>query len=194
MPGLRGACCPGAVTGTARDYPKKVPVEELFEIGKIVKTHGLKGRVKVNSYLVDPGRVLRRVDEVILDRNGVRKGPLKVAKWEPGGRNVLLCIDGIESSEAAETLVGWDVLIPTSHLDPPDEGEFYWRDLIGMKIVSEDGALLGTLTEIFPAGGADVYVCTGDKGETLFPAIADVVLKVDVAAGVMTVRILEGMQ
>ncbi|MDD5167380.1 MAG: ribosome maturation factor RimM [Syntrophales bacterium] len=168
-------------------------MNELFEIGRIVKTHGLNGRVKLNSYLVDPGRTLQRAEEVFLRRGSTEKGPVKVVAWDIKGRNIFLVIEGIEDVGAAEAVVGFDVLISADHLDALPEEEFYWRDLIGMTVVTEDGETLGTLTSIFTAGGADVYVCTGQKGEILLPAIGNVILKIDKAKMMMTVHILEGM-
>jgi 16S rRNA processing protein RimM len=73
------------------------------------------------------------------------------------------------------------------------EGEYYWRDIIGLNVYTEEGKLLGQIESVFPTGSNDVYVCKGEEREILLPAIADVIRKIDVTRRVMIVRLLEGL-
>jgi 16S rRNA processing protein RimM len=63
-----------------------------------------------------------------------------------------------------------------------------------MKVLTEDGEYLGRLREILETGSNDVYVVSGDSGELLIPALANVILKVQVTEGVMVVRLMEGLR
>jgi 16S rRNA processing protein RimM len=78
-------------------------------------------------------------------------------------------------------------------LPETDEGEYYWVDLIGLRVVTDDGAELGTLREIIETGSNDVYVVQGREKEYLIPALADVVSSIDLEAGTMTVTPLDGL-
>lgn len=68
-----------------------------------------------------------------------------------------------------------------------DDESFFVHELIGLRVVTESGDELGTLSEVLQSGAADVYVIRGPAGELLLPAIADVVKSIDVAAGTITV-------
>jgi 16S rRNA processing protein RimM len=87
-------------------------------------------------------------------------------------------------------LVGQSVFVPSKRL--PD-GEYYWKDVIGLDIVTEDGRRLGYVKTILPTGSNDVYVCNGDEGEILIPALDDVIRKIDIGKGLMVVRLPEGL-
>jgi len=73
------------------------------------------------------------------------------------------------------------------------EGEYYWREIIGLKVVTEDDQVLGRIESVFPTGSNDVYVCRGGEREILLPAIGEVVRKVDTAGRIMVVRLPEGL-
>jgi 16S rRNA processing protein RimM len=73
------------------------------------------------------------------------------------------------------------------------EGEYYWSEIIGLQVLTEEDEILGRIEAVFPTGGNDVYVCRGGGREILLPAIGDVVRKIDTDRGVMVVRLLEGL-
>jgi 16S rRNA processing protein RimM len=102
-------------------------------------------------------------------------------------------MEGVEDIESAEILIGCQVLIPIDKLRKLPEDEYYWRDIIGIRVVTEDGHVLGIIEAILPTGGNDVYVCSGGEREILLPGIADVIRKIDIDQGIMVVRLLEGL-
>jgi 16S rRNA processing protein RimM len=83
--------------------------------------------------------------------------------------------------------------LPKDIMEKLPEGEYYWHDIIGLDVYSEEGTYIGIVESVFPTGSNDVYVCRGEKREILLPAIADVIRKIDVNQGVMTVKLLEGL-
>ena len=149
--------------------------------------------MKLKSYLTEPAKTLNHANEVFLRRKGVEKGPLQITKWDVYRSSIFLELCGIDSVEKAESLIGFRILVSADHLETLPDDEYYWEELIGMTLMSEDGDVLGTLTSIFPTGSNDVYVCTGEKGEMLVPAIGDVVMHIDRAGRVMVIRLLAGM-
>lgn len=108
----------------------------------------------------------------------------EVGSLERGGRAPVITLAGIVGREAAEGLVGRYLEVVAA---PLPEGEFYWHELEGLTVVDPDGAELGTLVEVFRAGGAEVYRIDGPGGELLVPAVRDVVRDIDLAAGRMVV-------
>jgi 16S rRNA processing protein RimM len=77
-------------------------------------------------------------------------------------------------------------------LEDLTEGEYYWRDIIGLDVYTQDGKRLGRIESVFPTGSNDVYVCKGER-EMLIPAIADVIQGIDLDKNIMTVKLLEGL-
>jgi 16S rRNA processing protein RimM len=77
-------------------------------------------------------------------------------------------------------------------LEDLTEGEYYWRDIIGLDVYTQDGKRLGRIESVFPTGSNDVYVCKGER-EILIPAIADVIQGIDLDKNIMTVKLLEGL-
>jgi 16S rRNA processing protein RimM len=165
---------------------------EFFEIGKIVKSCGLRGRMKVVSFLESNG-TLQSLDEVYVRQGRDETGPFKLKAVTVRGKSFFLEIEGVEDCESANALVGCQVLIPVSKLKKLPEGDYYWRDIIGLKVVTEEGQVLGVIEAIFATGSNDVYVCRTDERELLLPGIADVIRKIDIDQGMVVVRLLEGL-
>jgi 16S rRNA processing protein RimM len=165
---------------------------QFFEIGKIVKSCGLKGRMKAVSYLESNDK-LRNLDEVYMGCGNDMRGPFKVKDIRGRGKIFFLEIEGVVNLESANAFAGCPVVIPADNLGALADGEYYWRDMIGLKVVTEEGRFLGVIEAIFPTGSNDVYVCSGGEREVLLPGIADVIRKIDIARGMMVVRLLEGL-
>jgi 16S rRNA processing protein RimM len=165
---------------------------QFFEIGRIVKSCGLKGLMKAVSYLESNDKV-QDLDELYLGFGNDRKGPFKLKGMRSRGKSFFLEIEGVEDLQSAKALIGCDVLIPADKLEELPEGEYYWHDMIGLKVVTEEGRILGVIEAIFPTGSNDVYVCSGGEREVLLPGIADVIREIDIDRGMMVVRLLEGL-
>ncbi len=165
---------------------------ELFVIGKIVKTSGLKGRLKVMSYL-ESHDALQFFDEVYVRQGKDTKGPFTLKNIRVRKNNFIVDVEGVEDIENARAFLECHMLISADKLPKLPENEYYWRDITGLKVITEDGHFLGIVTDIFPTGSNDVYVCTGGEREILLPGISDVVRKIDIEQGVMIVRLLDGL-
>ena len=162
-------------------------------VGKIVGTHGIRGDLKVLSYaesldVFAPGK------ELIFSRGKKRFGSFTVLSSRPHKSVVLLAFDGITSIETAKAWVGYQVCMEKASLPPPEEGAYYWHQIIGMKVVTTDNELLGRVEAIFPTGSNDVYVVRNRKKEVLVPAIDSVVLHIDVNNNMMTIDLPEGLE
>ena len=164
---------------------------DLFVVGEIVKTHGLRGCLKVLTQM-EAQDIIAGLESVYLeDKQGQRKCH-GLRKSEASGQFLFLELQDFTDIDSAKALVGCKVLIPGDMLKDLPEGEYYWRDIIGLDVYSEEGEHLGRIESIFPTRGNDVYVCKGQR-EILLPAIADVIQHIDLDKKIMTVRLLEGL-
>lgn len=165
---------------------------EFLEIGRIVRSHGLAGRMKVLSYL-ESQAVLNNLPEVFVGRKACDTVPFPVEEVRPGKECYILKLGGVDDRDAAEKLAGSFVWMPSEKMKKLPDGEYYWFDIIGLQVVTEEGKILGKIESVFPTGSNDVYVCHGGDKEILLPAIGDVVREIDTDRGIMVVRLLKGL-
>jgi len=165
---------------------------ELLEIGRIVRSHGLTGRVKAVSYL-ESQEVLDNLTEVWIGRKVQEKVKLPLGSVQAKGECFILKFGGIEDQDAASKLVGSSLWIPLEKMKKLPDGQYYWREIIGLQVITEEGQILGRIDSVFPTGSNDVYVCRGGEKEILLPAIEDVVRKIDIGCKTIVVRLLKGL-
>jgi 16S rRNA processing protein RimM len=163
----------------------------LLTIGKITGTHGIKGMVKLHLYSGDDA-TLRAVRDVILrHRDGEQS--VSVTALQGHGRKTLLSLKGYDSINDVLPLVGSELLVRRDQFPATDDGEYYWTDLIGLRVVTDDGIDLGNLHEIIETGSNDVYVVQGKGKEYLIPALEDVIRTIDLEKGTMTIAPPDGL-
>ncbi|MHC1743756.1 MAG: ribosome maturation factor RimM [Syntrophobacteraceae bacterium] len=165
----------------------------LVAVGRIVRTHGVRGAVKVFAY----GETLRGLGPgvVFLVRHPSASLPSKLTAVEirPQGKHLLMRFEEILGMESAEALVGADIQILEEQLPPLEEGEFYHFQLIGLNVVTAQGKPVGTIRSIMEAGGHDVYVVDRQGGEALIPAVEEVIREIDLEGGRMVIDPPEGL-
>ena len=116
-----------------------------------------------------------------------------VERCRAGKGDLLIKLDIAGDRDEAEPLRGRNLTLPRHQVEPLTEGSYYYFQIIGMEVWEEQGEYLGTIKDILPAGGTDVYVVQdGGQRELLFAALADVILDVDLPENRMTVRLPQG--
>ena len=165
---------------------------DFITIGEIVKTRGLRGCMKVLSF-VDTQDISAEFEFVYTQDNSGQKKLYNLRKIDISGKFLFVELDGIDDVDLAKTFVGCKIVIPGNMLKELPEGEYYWKDIIGLDVYSEEGKLLGQIESVFPTGSNDVYVCKGGEREILLPAIADVIKSIDIDRRVMNVKLMEGL-
>jgi 16S rRNA processing protein RimM len=168
----------------------------LIEIGKIVGAHGINGVVKVYSYAESAACFTTHGELTVIDSRGQKMGLM--ALWaKPHKQIVRLALESVNSRSAAESLTGHRIFIPRKCLPPLEDEAYYWADLIGMAVYTIDNAYLGTVVQIIQTGANDVYVVKTPENhpvkEILIPAIASVVLEIDVDDQRMRVELPDGL-
>ncbi len=164
----------------------------LFPIGRVVKPHGVRGKLKVEYFGEDLDR-LSSYHEIFIKGEKGKIETYEVLEVIPQPPRAILRLKGIEKIEEAESLTGKEILIERESLLKLGEGEYYWADLLGMKVETEGGQSIGKIKEIFPTGANDVYVVEGRRGEILLPATEEVIRSIDLKKGVMKVARMEGL-
>lgn len=165
---------------------------DLFAIGEIVKTRGLRGCLKVLCCL-ETNNAFTELEFVYIEISSGQKKCFLLKKIDVSGKILFVELEGIPDVESAQALVGCKVFLPKGMQEKLPEGEYYWREIIGLDVYNEEGKYIGRIESVFPTGSNDVYVCKGEEREILLPAIADVIRKIDVNHRVMIVRLLEGL-
>lgn len=167
-------------------------MEDLFRIGSVSTTHGVHGEVKVYPTTDDPGRY-KKIKEVILD-NGKEKKTAHIEQTKFFKQMVIVKFKECNSMDEAEKLRGYELYVTREHAIPLKKNEYYIADLIGMKVMTDEGSELGIIDDVLQTGANDVYVVKQPSGkEVLLPAIKDCILSVDVEAGLMEVHVLDGL-
>ena len=165
---------------------------DLITIGEIVKTRGLRGCMKMVSF-VDTSDISVELEFVYIQDISEQKKLYNLRKIDISGKFLFIELDSIDDVELAKTFVGCKVVIPRNLFKELPEGEYYWRDIIGLNVYTEEGKLLGQIESVFPTGSNDVYVCKGGDREILLPAIADVIKFIDIDRKIMNVKLMEGL-
>lgn len=164
----------------------------LITIGKVLKPWGVKGEVKVQPLSDVAGRFtgLRRV--VLVSPRGKEMTCL-VRSVRYRGDAPYLLLEGYDSPERSRDLANWLVTVPREEAAPLPEGRYYWFELIGMTVLSEDGETLGEITDVFATGSNDVYIMKGKGGEVYLPATREIVKAIDRGSRTMTIHVVDGL-
>ena len=169
------------------DPDSRMAQNRLVIIGKVVKPFGIKGEIKINPY-TESFESFERSAVLVVDES-----PYNVRSFRIHKSVAVVALEGIDTREKANELVGRLVRTDEHNLPPKEEDEYYWVELIGLKVRTSDGRYLGKIAQITPTGANDVLHVEGPYGEVLLPMIDDVVMTVDLQSNEMTVDPLEGL-
>lgn len=158
---------------------------EFIDAGRIVNTHGVAGEVKIEVWL-DSTKFFRSFKRIYLGEREV-----KVVFARTHKDFVIAKLEGIDDINAAMALKGREVTVRREDAALP-HGAFFLQDILGARVVDEDGNEIGELVEIMERPASNVYVVKGET-EHLIPAVPEFVLATDAENGVITVRLIEGM-
>ena len=169
--------------------------QNLVLYGKITRRHGLSGEVKIFVFGGHP-ETLSSAKEIYLevpDSKEPRKFGLSRIKTQ---KNVAIAkLAGVDTPEAADALKNFHVLVEKSTLNPPGEDEYYWTDLIGLRVRTSNGDDLGEVEELIDSGGHDILVIKSSEREREFlvPFAKRFVTDVDLENCMITVEEVEGL-
>ncbi|MFQ6078826.1 MAG: ribosome maturation factor RimM [Thermodesulfobacteriota bacterium] len=162
-------------------------------IGKVSGLHGIEGKLRIHYYNETRSDFLSYRKVYLEDRDGHVR-PYEIQEEAKIHKKFIsVRLKGCEGAADAEKLIGASVLTKRKNLRPLEEGEYYWFEIIGMDVVTDDGRPLGRVETILPTGSNDVYVVQGCGREWLIPAIEEVIARVDRDKGEMVIHPIEGL-
>jgi len=166
---------------------------DLVVIGEVTRPHGLRGEVRVTPHTDRPERFEGLAECVLWDEASDDRVVRRITRTRRLGEAVLLSLAGCHSVEAAAALVGRLVALPRAQALPLPTGQVYPWQLTGCRVMTEDGRTVGELSGIEPSPAHDLWVVRGPGREHLIPAVAEIVVEVDVDARRVVIRPPEGL-
>lgn len=166
--------------------------DDMFRIGVITSTHGLRGEVKVFPTTDDVKRFKKLKKCYIRTPQGdmeVEKNSCKFFK-----NMVILSFKEFTDINQIEKYKGCELYVDRENAVPLEEGEYYIADVIDSDVFDDEGKKLGTLADVMQTGANDVFVVNLEDGkEVLFPVIPDCVLDIDTEQKKVVVHIMNGL-
>jgi len=169
--------------------------DKLFNVGKLVNTHGIRGEVKVVSQTDFPEvRFAEGSRLILVDPEKHVQVPVTVESARLHKNMYIVKLKEYDNINDVEKYKGWMLKVSEEHLIDLDEDEYYYHEIIGCRVITDEGKELGTITEILTPGANDVWVVKRPGGkQALLPVIDEVILKVDVPEKTVHVHIMEGL-
>jgi len=156
---------------------------EYIEAGEIVTTHGVRGEVKVLTWLDSP-ELLCDFERCSIDGREVKMESVRVQKTCN-----LVKLAGVDTMEAAQALRGKVLKLFREDIDPD---VIFGAELVGVEVYEEDN-LLGRITDVLDYPASSVYVVKGAH-EYMIPAVSQFILNTDLDGNRMQVKLIEGMR
>ena len=149
-------------------------------LGKVGAVYGIKGWLKIHSFTDDQEAILDYFPWSLKLGNKIQS--VEITDWRKHNNGLVVKVAGIDDRDVAQKLVGSEIFVSEDALSDLPEGEFYWRDLIGMSVVTDKGYDLGQVSDIMETGANDVLVVKANlkdgfgKKERLIPYLIDQVI------------------
>jgi len=160
--------------------------EDLVLVGRIARTHGIRGDLLVNPETDFPderfveGRVLQ------LEMPG-RSEPVTIASVRFHQGRPLVTFAGVDTMDAAEALIGAELKVPEAEIPPLPAGTYYRHDLVGCQVTDTTGQAIGRVTSVDGPMERSRLVIAGPRGEVMVPMVGGICIRVDPAAKVIVV-------
>jgi 16S rRNA processing protein RimM len=164
-------------------------------VGEILRPHGIRGELRFRILTDYPERLIPgKMLYLGSDVGDARMQSFTIESLRTNKEYGLLKLTGVDDRNAAELLRDLIVMVPLEQAVPLEEGEVYLFELIGMAVQTDTGEPFGEIVDIIETGANDVYVVDSPQhGEVLLPAIDECILKIDAAARVVTIHLMDGL-
>lgn len=170
-------------------------MEDLYQVGSITQTHGIRGEVKVFPLTDDISR-FKNMKNLLLDGGKDGYISLEVENARPQKNLVILKFKGIDNINDIEKYKGQGLYVTKENRVELKDDEYFIADLIGCEVYVDidSDKKFGTISDVMETGANDVYEITLENGKTvLVPAIKECILNVDIEGGRVDIHLLEGL-
>lgn len=165
--------------------------EDWVAVGEVMGTFGVRGELKIAPLTDFPDRFERTPLLYV----GDKRTPMRVLSARSHKAHVLLTLEGVASLDDAERLRGARLYIQAGDLHPLEQNQYYLHDMLGLRVRHVNGTSLGTIADVVPSTGNDLFVVRNDTtgAETLLPVVKAFIKEVDLAGGVIIVDPIPGL-
>jgi 16S rRNA processing protein RimM len=163
-----------------------------YRIGIAARPVGLKGELTVRPDTFDIQRYFD-LTSVFIGPTEHQSVEYQLEQARVHGNRLVIKVRGIDSRIEAEKLNGCYLYVDEEHRIDLPEGKHFIHDLIGLQAVDESGESLGLVKEVLPMPAHPVYVIENATGEHMVPALDEFIIRIDIAAGKIVIRPIEGL-
>ncbi|WCF10250.1 ribosome maturation factor RimM [Paenibacillus thiaminolyticus] len=169
--------------------------EQLYTVGKLVNTQGIRGDVKILASTDFPEERFASGSELILQHPETKESlTVTVERARPQKNVYIVKFKNFDNINDVERYKGWNLYVTAEQQQALPENEYYYHEIIGCRVVTDEETELGVISEILAPGANDVWVVQPAKGKPiLLPAIPDVILDVDIPGKLVKVHLMEGL-
>ncbi len=166
-------------------------LDECFEIGFILKPHGLKGALSIQLDVDDPEKYTKMESVIVKINNNLI--PFFITSLKIQGQKGILTLEDVNSLEEAERLKSCSLLLPLNLLPKLKKNQFYYHEVIGYRIFDQSKGALGTIEYVFTAGNQDLISMKHQGKEVLIPVNNEIVLNADHEKKEVRVHLPDGL-
>lgn len=175
----------------------RVPDPEFLVVGHLTKPHGTRGDLLIRPLTDSPEEVFAEGRRVIVgdDEGGVGKSPLErvVERARPYKRGWLAKLERVEDRNTALDLTGRYLLVPAAERGEPEEGEFFYHQLLGLEVATTGGEVVGRVREVYETEPRHMLEVKGGGRVHLIPFDRRIVTAVELEEGRLVIDPPEGL-
>lgn len=167
-------------------------VDDCYQLGYVIKPHGLRGEVQI--FLdVDSPKEYETIESVFV-LQGQQLVPFFIESIAVRAEKAIVAFEEVESIEAAKALKGASLFLPLNNLPELDGDDFYYHELAGFALKGKDGELIGEIQSVLDAGAQDLLEVKHTSGkEILVPLTDELIERVDKKEKELVMEIPEGL-
>ncbi len=165
----------------------------LINYGRITRPHGLKGEVVLIPFSRRPDN-LPGINYIYIDREDSEEPEmLAVSGCRLHKGTAIVKLEGVDSIDDAEELRGAEVLVDMDELEGLEEDEYYWFELIGLDVYSEDGSFIGKVEDLIDRAHQSVLVVRDGEAEALIPLAEPIIKEIDLENSKIVITPVDGL-
>lgn len=165
--------------------------EDNFYIGRIVKIHGFKGEV-VLRLDTDIPEAYEQMESLFLQRAEAMV-PFFIRRSSLSGQFLRMKLEGVDTEEEARRLVRSEAYLPMECLPELKEGQFYYHEITGYRVLDKTAGEIGTVKRVNDAPVQPLFEIDFHGTEILVPVVDNFIEKVDKKARILYLNLPEGL-
>lgn len=167
----------------------------FLSVGKVANTHGVRGELKIFPFTDFPEvRFAKGKELLFISPEDGTQLKVKVVSSREQKTVFVVKLEGFDNINQVEKYKGWDVKVPKEEAVEAEDNAYYFHEIIGCTVTTDEGEELGVISDILTPGANDVWVVKRKGGkELLIPFIEDIVKDVNIAEKTVKIEVMEGL-